>query len=46
MSEIEKYGYQPQAPSQKPEGDVQGGYQPEKSVGDNPANQPSPPGDE
>ncbi len=44
---IEKKGYQPQKPGTPPESepDVQGGYIPTGS-GDNPANDPTPPGDE
>lgn len=41
------YGYQPQKPQVVPTGDPkpQGGYVP-KSTGDNPTNNPPPPGDE
>jgi hypothetical protein len=44
---IEK-GYQPAKPAPHPTGDSkpQGGYVPIKSGGDNPTNNPTPPGDE
>lgn len=45
--EIEK-GYQPAKPAPQPTGDPnpQGGYIPTTSGGDNPTNNPTPPGDE
>jgi len=45
---IEKKGYIPSPPAPQPAGDPksQGGYIPTTSGGDNPANKPSPPGDE
>lgn len=44
---VEK-GYQPAKPNPQPTGDPdpKGGYIPTTSGGDNPANNPSPPGDE
>lgn len=41
-------GYQPAKPVPQPTGDPkpQGGYVPTSSEGDNPANNPAPPGDE
>lgn len=44
----EKKGYQPSTPAPQPTGDPRplGGYIPTTSDGDNPSNNPTPPGDE